>query len=1589
MKALSLSTFLSRLVWLCVLPPVILASYFALHEVWIMRDQRSQEAEDQVRNVATDIDNRLQALILSLEVLAASSSIDGPPQLIEFYNECKAFQKILGVHVILADASKQMVLNTREPYGVLLPKLPPSTGHAAAPAVLATGKPAVGDIVFGPVAKEPLVAIAVPVIRDNQSKFLILSTIETRQFQQRLDQLSIPKGWAVTVLDGAGQVIARRSPTGVQKGSYEEDPRKSLVAKSAVSHWSVVLDIPGSLYRSQLLGTSATLAISVLAVTCISVVGGRAVARRLNRSVGELAEARMEGVSQPAISEIEAVRKKLEDSAEARDQAVAKLRDSEEKLRLFIAHAPAAIAMFDRDMRYLAVSSHWISDYCLAEGDIIGRSHYDIFPEIPDRWKEAYQRGLEGEVVSADEDRFDRGEGSVQWKRWEVRPWRNFSGAIGGIIIFTEEITERKQAEEILKKNEERLRLALEAAKAGIWEWDLLTNENFWSDELWKLYGLEPNSCKPSYETWLETIHPDDQETAERAVQEAVSKETELTAEWRTKDVNGGSRWLMSRGRPIPDANGRAVSYLGIVMDITYRKTADQALRESEKRYRGVVEGANDIIYSTDVNGSFRLFNAVGLRITGYSPEEISRKRYLDLIHPDYKSEVERFYGIQYVKRLSDTYCEVPIVTKDCRTVWIGQNVQLIMENDTILGFQAIARDVTDRKKAEEALAESELLYHNLFKGARDAIIIMDMEGDATGRIISANPVAAKIHGYTLDEFVGLSLEDLESPDSAKGLQTRIDTVLSGQALRAEVNHCRKDGSVFPMEVSANLLEIRGHKYCIGIDRDISERKLVEDTLAGERSKFKSILDHMIDGVYIVNPEYEIEYVNPALVSERGEVEGRKCHEYLSGLTEPCPWCRNREVLAGKSLLWERTSDVTGKTYDIFETPIKNQDGSTSILLILHDVTERKVSDKLLCESEQRYRALISSAGNGIIVQDDTWKIVTWNKEAERIFGISAEEALGVTSTEYKWETFKEDGSPLPGSEHPSLRTLATGESLRDQVVKVVRPSGAFSWVNMNTAPIFGEDDSKPIAVIITLTDFTERKEIERAMRENEQFLRQTERIARVGGWRANPFTDELHWTQGVHEIIEAPLDYKPGLEEGLKFYKPQYIPLLKAMLTETLESGMPHAMEVEVVTTSGKQLWTEVRSLMRVDESGRSLVLGTFQDITERKNLERQFAQAQKMEAIGTLAGGVAHDFNNILQVAFGYSEIILSDDHLPECYRADVQRINESAKRGADLIQRLLTFSRKTEITPQPLDLNARITDLRKMLERTLPKMVDIQLTQDVKLAKINADKIQVDQVLMNLAVNARDAMPEGGRLLFETSNVTLDEEDARSHLDIKPGPHVLLAVTDTGAGMDKETLEHIFEPFYTTKGVGEGTGLGLAMVHGIVKRHGGHISCHSDLGKGTTFKIYFPAIITEEDEPQTPEKPTPRGGSETILLVDDEVAILDLGTRILTKAGYKVITASNGKEALDTYRRRGGEIALILLDLMMPEMGGKQCLEELLSLDPSVKVIIASGYSATGPTKDALVAGAKTFVNKPYDILQVLGVVRSTLDEDRGAV
>ncbi|MCB2191481.1 MAG: PAS domain S-box protein [Deltaproteobacteria bacterium] len=446
--------------------------------------------------------------------------------------------------------------------------------------------------------------------------------------------------------------------------------------------------------------------------------------------------------------------------------------------------------------------------------------------------------------------------------------------------------------------------------------------------------------------------------------------------------------------------------------------------------------------------------------------------------------------------------------------------------------------------------------------------------------------------------------------------------------------------------------------------------------------------------------------------------------------------------------------------------------------------------------------------------------------------------------------------------------------------------------------------------------------------------------------------------------------------------------------LHQLLEQGQSEGVAVLVAKDQSLHS-VEYRNLL-VAKDGVPYVSGSGREITQRleaerelKQLQERLIQAQKMEAVGNLASGIAHDFNNILQGVSGYVQMLSQKPQADPVSRKYLDEVDSAVGRAAELVRRLLTFGRKAQAELRPVDLNREVTQAIRILERTIPKMVMIELELAPELMAINGDPNQLEQVIMNLVTNARDAMPQGGILTIATGDVELDGEFCRTHPGLEPGAYVRLEVRDQGQGMDKETVSHVFEPFYTTKEVGAGTGLGLFTVYGIVESHAGYISCDSALGQGTIFTIYLPA--KEEKAaimvPQDPGAGPVEGGSEAILLVDDEEAILEVVRDVLEQHGYSVLTADSGEGALELFGQEDGNVDLVILDLGMPGMGGDRCLELLREQVPEVKVVVATGYAGTDKRKEILSAGASGFISKPYRLDSLLRTVRQILDRPQG--
>jgi PAS domain S-box-containing protein len=430
----------------------------------------------------------------------------------------------------------------------------------------------------------------------------------------------------------------------------------------------------------------------------------------------------------------------------------------------------------------------------------------------------------------------------------------------------------------------------------------------------------------------------------------------------------------------------------------------------------------------------------------------------------------------------------------------------------------------------------------------------------------------------------------------------------------------------------------------------------------------------------------------------------------------------------------------------------------------------------------------------------------------------------------------------------------------------------------------------------------------------------------------------------------------------------------------KTHQSGEQRPRVFDVICKNGGK---KVINFIPVSlETGENMVV--CEDITERLTLEDQLQHAQKMEAVGILAGGVAHDFNNLLQGISGYTQLLMMDKNAGDPDLIKLKAIEKSIARAAQLVRQLLLFSRKDVAERVNVNLSQEMGQVVRILERTIPRMIDIELHPGSRLWTVKADSAQIEQVLLNLGINSADAMPDGGRLIIQTRNVVINRKHARPHIAVPPGKYVLLTVSDTGCGMDKATLDHIFEPFFTTKGIGKGTGLGLASVYGIIKGHGGYIYCESSTGQGTTFKIYLPAIGHEDVDAaglHSLETP-PEGGAETVLVVDDVLDIRELASQMLQRFGYQVLTAASGEEALVIHAERKKPIDLTILDLGMPGIGGSRCMRELLAINPFAKILIASGYLGDDTVKNTLESGAAGFIGKPYQLTDLLNRVRSIL-------
>jgi two-component system cell cycle sensor histidine kinase/response regulator CckA len=529
------------------------------------------------------------------------------------------------------------------------------------------------------------------------------------------------------------------------------------------------------------------------------------------------------------------------------------------------------------------------------------------------------------------------------------------------------------------------------------------------------------------------------------------------------------------------------------------------------------------------------------------------------------------------------------------------------------------------------------------------------------------------------------------------------------------------------------------------------------------------------------------------------------------------------------------------------------------------------------------------------------------------------------------------------------------------------------------------DQNGAPRRMIGAMLDITARKESEQALRDSEERLRMALDGSQIGTWDWNLQSNVVRWGGHAYRVFDLePAEFPTSFEGFLDLVHPEDRPGMNGSVRHAIELALPVEVEFRTSTRSGEARWVAAQGQAYCDERGKPVrMLGVMQDITERKRLESQFLQAQKMEGIGRLAGGVAHDFNNLLTAILGYVEIATSKLGEGNPAYDYLSSIRGAAERGASLTRQLLAFARRQITEPRVVDLNGLVVQMQDLLRRVIGEDVELSIVTSRGLGSVRLDPAQFEQVLMNLVINARDAMPHGGLLTIETKNVELDEHYARQHQGVLPGQYVMLAVSDTGMGMTEEVSRHLFEPFFTTKPPGKGTGLGLATCYGIVKQNGGHIWVYSEHGRGSTFKIFLPRSLDRARPEASPDQSTASlSGHETVLVVEDEPLVRAISVEALETLGYRVLQASNGQEALGVSRSYDGNIDVVVSDVVMPIMGGPALMQHLRLERPHMKVLFVSGYTDDAIVRQGVLEPGVEFLQKPFPLATLARRIRDIL-------
>ncbi|UCF06411.1 MAG: PAS domain S-box protein [bacterium] len=905
--------------------------------------------------------------------------------------------------------------------------------------------------------------------------------------------------------------------------------------------------------------------------------------------------------------------------------------------------------------------------------------------------------------------------------------------------------------------------------------------------------------------------------------------------------------------------------------------------------------------------------------------------------------------------------------------------------------LERMKKEIEEREETEQKLKESYERYEAIFDAAQEGIIIHDKD---TGAILNVNKRFCEMTGYGPEEVNSIDLNDISSGEGQYTGEEAMRWVMkaaAGEPQFLEWHARNKAGVPFWIEMHIQSVQIGDREYLVSIGRDITKRKAAEKELKESRRALQTLMGNLPGMAYRCRNDrsWTMEFISEGCIPLTGyrpeELIENKSIAYADLIhpeDQEYVWDSVQQALGKKQpfQLVYRITPQTGSDKWLWEKGrgVFSESGELEALEgFITDITERVEAEEELRKSEERLALALKATRDGL------WD---WNvKTGEVFFSPSYYTMLGYDPFELppSYETWA-------NLLHPDDRE-ATEKHVGD-ALRLERPnfrvefrlrtkSGDYRWILGRGEVVERNEEGRTVRMIGTHQDIDERKKAEAALHQEQARFSTVIEQSPLGISLIDEEGKNLYVNPKFTEIFGYRLDDVPTSQTWFD----------RAFPDETLRREVTAAWEEDFSTQThdmipfrtyaitckdGSQKTIEFRGARL--ETGHRLVM--YEDITARKQLEAQFQQAQKMEAIGTLAGGIAHDFNNLLMAIQGHVSMIMAGANPASPHYEDLSGIEEVVRSAVNLTRQLLGFARGGKYEPKPLDPNDLVSRSSEMFGRT-KRELDVQRKLAEDVWAIVADEGQIEQVLLNLYVNAWQAMPDGGTVYLQTENVMLNEQFVNP-FGTAPGNYVRISVADTGIGIDETVKARIFEPFFTTKDMGGGAGLGLAAAYGIIKNHKGIINVYSEKNKGAVFNIYLPASET----PVMRERKMPeelRKGSGTVLLVDDEEMIINIGKRMLEQLGYNVLFARSGREAVELFREKGETIDMVLLDMIMPEMGGGMTFEQLKRIDPGVKVLLSSGYSADGRAAEILEQGCKGFIQKPFNLKQLSVKVREVLE------